>query len=151
MGKKFTAAEYALKLLAVRPRTMKELRLRLRKRGYQQEEIEETLKSLRELNILDEEEFAESFIKGKMRKLYSKSWIKRELLKAGLPEDQVNTWLNEFYDETSVLSKLTEHAKHVFSQLHDLEKARRRIYAFVLRHGHSPSIARKIIDEALTQ
>lgn len=151
MRRKLNAMEYALKLLAVRPRTMKELRQRLKRKGYQQDEVEETLQALKESKVLDEEEFAESFIKGKMRKLYSRSWIKRELVRTGLPEDDVEALLDEFYDEKEVLSKLTERAKLVFNQLKDSERARRRIYAFVIRHGHSPDIAKKVLYKVLSQ
>ena len=151
MGRKLNAMEYALKLLAVRPRTEKELRRRLKKKGYQQDEVEEALQVLRESRVLDEEEFAESFIKGKMRKLYSRSWIKRELVRSGLREDEVNTLLDEFYNEEEVLSKLTERAKRVFNQLKNSERARQRIYAYVIRHGHSPDIAKTVLEKVLSQ
>ncbi len=143
--RKPSARDAALRLLRVRPRTAQELRHRLQRKGYSEGEIKEVLEDLKATGVLDEREFAESFTLGKMRNLYSRTWIGRALRQAGVPDDIVNTVLSEVYHEEEVLQGLVDHAQRIAQQVSDPEKAKRRVYAYILRRGHPPSVAYRVL------
>ncbi len=147
MTRKRTAREVALHLLRVRPRTRKELRQRLQGKGFPEEKIEEVIQELQNTGLLDEQEFAEAFVLGKVRKLYSRSWIFKALMKAGVTEAMATRVLEELYSDEDVYRGLLQHAQEVASRVRDPEKAKRRIYNFILRRGHSASLAYQILRE----
>jgi len=84
VGKFKDPKSYAIKLLSIRLRSEEELRIRLKRKGFEEKDIENTIKELKELNLLDDREFARVFYETKRKKLWSDSLIASHLKRFGI-------------------------------------------------------------------
>jgi len=77
-----------MRLLAVRARSERELRLRLQKRGLGKNAIDECLASLRRVGLVNDAEFATSWVESRMRlRPMGRRALRRELREKGIEED----------------------------------------------------------------
>ncbi len=81
--------ETALRILALRDHAERELRDKLIRKGYQKEEVEETIEKLRELRLLDDKEFALKYALERRRKLFGDLKIEFELRNKGVKEEVI--------------------------------------------------------------
>lgn len=132
--KKRGPMEYVLYLLSRRPRTEKELRLALKKRGVESDEIDEIIEKLESWKYINDFSYAEEFIKIKMKKLYGPGYIRSELLKRGIPDSVIRESLEQFYDEDFVMELAVERARKMLGDSYD-EKARRKVWNYFARRG----------------
>ena len=137
----------ALKLISFKDRTEKELKDRLSEKGYEENEIEETVEFLKEYKYLDDEKYAKSLCIDCVNiKKWGKSRIFSELMRRGIPREIADAAVAEnACDEGSVIA---EEIKKRFknSDLGNL-KERSRIFSYFARRGFSPSQIRGAINE----
>ena len=136
----FKAKEFALKLLSFRPRSRKELKDRLKKKGFEQEAIEQTLNRLEELNLIDDHKFASMWVEEKLRyRPTGRRVLEQELYLKGIDKDIISEVLDKVYsdiDEKDLALKLFEKRKKQYAKL-DEDVAKRRINNLLLRRGFS--------------
>ncbi len=151
MSEEERAWNYALRLLSLRPRTKEELRLRLQRRGFAQDIVEKILARAEEAALLDDRAFA---------LLYAED----RLLSRPCPRRQI-AWELRARGVDKVLAEEAAHA--VLPELSEEELARRalasrrrlwdglppgvalrRAYAFLLRRGFPPELAKTVVEEA---
>ncbi|MCD6104411.1 MAG: RecX family transcriptional regulator [Thermosipho sp. (in: Bacteria)] len=102
----------ALRLLKFRIRSEKELALRLKQKGYSDEEVRETIEELKNKGFIDDEKFAYLYAYDSLT-LHKKGpfKIKMELIKLGVDEfiieDAIKKVLNEV-DLEEIKRELTE-------------------------------------------
>jgi regulatory protein len=134
------AKEFALKLLSFRPRSRKELKDRLKKKGFDQEIIERTLNRLEELNLIDDYKFASMWVEEKLRyRPTGRRVLERELYLKGIEKDIIAEVLDRAYsevDEKELALKILEKKKKQYAKL-DEDVAKRRINNLLLRRGFS--------------
>lgn len=134
------AKEFALKLLSFRPRSKKELKDRLKKKGFVEEIIEQTLHRLEELNLIDDQKFASMWVEEKLRyRPTGRRVLERELYLKGIEKDIIQEVLDEVYsglDEKELALKILEKKKKQYAKL-DEDVAKRRINNLLLRRGFS--------------
>jgi len=97
-GKK--AFSKALKYLAIKPRSRKELNDKLKDKKFSLEVVENILKKIDELGYLNDEDFAKSFLELKKSMGKGKIFIARELKRKGVDEEIIKGVLSRFYSET---------------------------------------------------
>lgn len=79
--------DVSIKYISVRMRSKKELEEYLKKKKYDQKDIEETIKRLQSQDLLNDEKFAKSYINDKLYLTnYGLTKIKNDLLKLGIEE-----------------------------------------------------------------
>lgn len=79
--------DVSIKYISVRMRSKKELEEYLKKKKYDQKDIEETIKRLQSQDLLNDEKFAKSYINDKLYLTnYGLIKIKNDLLKLGIEE-----------------------------------------------------------------
>ena len=144
--KKRGPMEYALYLLSRKPRTEKELRTALKKRGVSSDKIDEVIEKLESWKYIDDAGYAEDFIKIKMKKLYGPGYIRSELLKRGVPDSIIRESLEKFYDEDFVMKLAVERARKMLGDSYD-EKLRRRVWNYFARRGLPASEILKRVEE----
>jgi regulatory protein len=138
-GSLLKAKSDALRLLSVRPRSLEEMRGRLRLKKYPDGVIGEVLALFKRQGLLDDEKFAKLFAQSR---LYSRPVGKRELefelRKKGLSKELVSRTIEDLgeYDETEIAYQL------VFSRFHKMtgvspEKKKARLFGFLKRRGFS--------------
>src|SRR3972149_2443822 len=98
-----SAKEKALRLLALRQRTVNELREKLLDKGYPAPEVDNTLSNLTERGYLNDELFTRGFIQSRI--VVRRSCRKKivfELGKKGVARETIESILNEFKDSLEV-------------------------------------------------
>lgn len=140
------ARDYALKLLSYRPRTIKEIRDRLKLKDYDEDIVQEVIRNLKRLNLLNDREFALSWATNRMRlKPVGRFRLRQELLAKGIPEGLISETIEAAYqeaDEVELASQVAGQKMRSYRNLNDLT-SRRRMYAFLQRRGFSHEIIRE--------
>jgi len=87
----------ALKYLALKPRSRKELEKKLSEKKFGEETIRLALKQIDNWGYLNDEEFAKSFLELKKFLGKGKNFIFRELKRKGVDEQIIKKALSQFY------------------------------------------------------
>lgn len=112
--------DVSIKYISVRMRSKKELEEYLKKKKYDQKDIEETIKRLQSQDLLNDEKFAKSYINDKLYLTnYGLTKIKNDLLKLGVEEYIIDAIVNNIdlqviYDK---LSKIIDKELKINSKL----------------------------------
>ena len=145
-GSAAKARAYALTLLRYRGRSEKELRDRLRKKGYQQVDIEATVVYLRDSGFLDDRALAENLKRQAMtNKLLGFDGARRFMHQRGLPRDIIDEALA--YDEETELfgiAKLLDKKQRTIEKYPE-PKRTRSLIGFLMRKGYSLHIIRRAL------
>lgn len=143
------ARNNAYALLRQRPRSVCEIRNRLKLKGYDDDLVEDVVVNLKRLGELDDERFARLWVESRMRMNPAGDVVLKHELKAkGISDSIVEAVLTENsgkYDEYEVALSM---AKDRFERLKKLDrrKATKRIYDFLLRRGFKYDVIRRIIE-----
>ena len=87
--------DVSIKYISVRMRSKKEIEQYLKKKKYDQKDIEETIKRLQSQDLLNDEKFAKSYINDKLYLTnYGLTKIKNDLLKLGVEEYIIDAIVN---------------------------------------------------------
>lgn len=144
-----SAKEKGIRLLAVRPRSTKELADRLKQTKYSSAVIEAVLVEFDRLGLLNDSEFGRMFAQSKMiTKPMGQFLLKRELVHKGLNETDVDAAIESAYSEFSeekVAWNLASRRKKRLVSLDEI-KAKKRLSDFLLRRGFNWEIIKNIIE-----
>lgn len=144
----------AVELLAVRARSTRDLRMRLRRAGAAEAQIERAVQRLMALNLLNDEEYARNL--AHMRVVgggVSKRRIGQELRKRGVPRDvadeAIDATLQEVeLDEQGAALTAAGRRLRALGSLDELTR-RRRLYAFLARRGYGPDVIARALRDLL--
>jgi regulatory protein len=92
-GSALSAENVAMNLLARREHSRAELAEKLRKREFEPEEVDATISSLAERNLVSDERFAESFTSGRIRRGQGPVRIRQELRQRGVADALIEACL----------------------------------------------------------
>ncbi len=149
--KKNTAPmDAALKYLGARARTVREVERHLDDCQYGEVEIMETVQRLEELNLLNDQAFAEEFIRTRLAtKPMSRAHLREQLLSHEIPKEILETVLAGVDDEMEQHSAYLVAEKYL-RQFAGLEDGVRRDRALkrVLARGYSFDRARAAVEAA---
>lgn len=142
------AKEKAMRLLAVRPRSTKEIVDRLRQAKFSQAVIDWVIPELERVGLLNDFEFAKMFARSRMiTRPVGEFLLRRELKQKGLSEEQIEAGVEEAYAETSevqVAGTLAAKRKKRYLELEEM-KAKKRLSDFLIRRGFNWEIVKDII------
>lgn len=140
----------ALNILSYRQRSIKELREKLKEKGYDSLFIEKAIDYCREQNYLNDEEFSISYIKDKqyLNKLGSKR-IKYELINKGVSKDIIDEVLqvNPEYEFNIALDLANKKLSSYKND--DRNSIYRKLGGFLQRKGYPFDIIKKVLDQVL--
>jgi len=139
------AYDDALKYLKYRPRSVTEVKTRLKKKQYKQEVIEKTIKRLKKLGLLNDDEFVKMWIRDRSnRKPRGRKLIHYELEKKGIPVEIIkeNLSILTLEDEIDMARRLI---KKRFKKDESINKE--RIMNYLYTKGFSLSIIQKVLKE----
>lgn len=111
-------------------KTENELRLKLKKLGYNQEVIQDVIYYFKDLGYIGDEEYVDAYMRQCMRlKSYSLFEIKNKLLQKGIKKDIIEKKLGVFQDnfpdyEKEIINKLLN------SKLKNMEDLKKKQYLF---------------------
>ncbi|MCK5738102.1 RecX family transcriptional regulator [bacterium] len=147
---KKSAKEQALRLLAYRARSEKEMGDRLQKKGYDSDISAWVVAELKRLNFLSDQQFSLAFVRDKMRtKPMGPYLIRLELKKKGVTDSFIQAAIEEAYREKSPLEIATALGRKKFSQQPTLPliKRKQRTGDLLTRRGFSWDIIRDVLEQ----
>lgn len=143
------AKESALRFLSYRPRSEKELRDKLKNKGFTKDIIEEVIEDLKSVNLLNDYEFASAWIRDRLsNNPRGKVLLKQELYRKGVKEEIIKKIVKEYFaDETEELNLAKSLLQKRKRRYENLEKnvAKRRLTDFLLRRGFSYDIIKQVL------
>ncbi|MFH0930521.1 MAG: RecX family transcriptional regulator [Candidatus Zixiibacteriota bacterium] len=139
----------ALKFLSYRMRSEKEVRDKLKKKEFANDLIDEVIKDLKRINLIDDSNFASAFVRDKIsNKPQGKILLKQELWKKGIKDETIEKVLKEYFEdeeeELNLAKNLLEKRKKRYENL-DKNVAKRRMMSFLLRRGFSYEIVKQAL------
>ena len=163
---KWRLRQAALRLLSYRSRTERELRVRLRAKGFPPALVEWCLHRLREQELLDDQAFASAHVRHRIRlRPRGRSKLREELRRKGVVAHVADEAITEAFleEETSdetlareVALKWVERGGRVVAKAltaarfsEERERTRRRLYAFLSRRGFAPDAIRSAFAAAV--
>ncbi len=139
-------------LLKFRLRSEKEIRLRLKKKKFDQKIIEETVAFLKDKEFINDNYFAQAWLESRLKRPLGLRRIKEELRQKGIDKEIINSQISEIKKDYSEEEIVAEIAKARFNRLKNIERelAKRRLYAYFLRRGFSPEIVIDVLNQSRT-
>ncbi|HNQ17621.1 MAG TPA: regulatory protein RecX [Smithellaceae bacterium] len=134
------AQQKAYRLLSLRPRSEKELKKKLREKGFSPPVVEEVLEKLRELKYLDDESFARQWARNlAVNKLWGNKKIILSLREKGIEGDLIGEAVEKARQEISEeeAAEFLVNKKKSVKKGPELspQKEKQRIFQSLLRRG----------------
>jgi regulatory protein len=136
------AKNYAFLLLKFRLRSEKELIWRLKRKKFDAATIKKVLEFLKEKDFINDKDFAKSWAESRLKRVWGLKKIKEELKLKGIAQDTIDNQIAEIkksYCEKEIVSEIIEKRTKRLKGI-EPEKAKRRIYAYLLRRGFSQDV-----------
>ena len=145
------AKQRAFRLLAMRARSEKELRAKLREKGFDESVVEEVAVRLRELNCLDDESFARQWARNlALNKLFGNRRIEAGLMEKGIPQPLIRQVLTEVREELTereaVILLIRKTVDNGAGKMDDRE--RRRLAQSLMGKGFPPGLVFDILNRS---
>jgi regulatory protein len=141
--------QYALYLLKNRSRSRKEITVKLRDKGYSDEEIGQTVSDLERIGLLDDRKYAENYVHDKVR-IYRRGRhrIGLELIQKGVPKELVNEALSaiETNDELAAAKSLLKSKERSWANLTERKRFERAI-SLLQRRGFPGAVIRQVLKD----
>ncbi len=152
--KTFNPKAYALRLLELRGRSVKDVRDKLRVKGASPADVDLVIDDLLLLGLLDDEKFARDWIENRQHfRPTGVVRLRQELFAKGIDREIVDQAIREYKsyaDEFPAALDLARRKMKLYSKL-DADTARRRLAGFLARRGYETSIVSKVLKELLKE
>ena len=144
----------AYKYATYKPRTVFQVRDKLKQLGYDLSEIDAGIEFLKQFNLLDDETYAANYIKMRAKsKKFGKSRIIVELKKLGVNEHIIESALYHEYDEEDAYSTAVEAFNKKIRMLQNkpIDKQKRSMIDYLIRRGFNWQLINRIIEEKMNE
>jgi regulatory protein len=143
--------ERALRLLAVRARSRRELEGRLLRAGFEAEEVHREVARLEAVGLVDDGAFARQVVEHELKSRRSgRRAVVSRLMAKGVAKDEIDRALDEVAgepDEERALELARARSSRLVSA--SRERAFSRLVAYLARRGFDPEVARRAARTAL--
>lgn len=146
------AKEYAFTLLGFRPYSVKELRQRLRQKGFSTEVANQVIRIMEEHGYLDDEAYARRWVEILLqRRGFGCQRLLQELVARGIERRLAERVLAELPPEGEFerAKSLAQKKLRSFSK-RDPGKTYQYLARYLIRQGFTPEISRKVLEEVLS-
>lgn len=144
------ANNYAIKLLSYRWRAEKEIKDKMREKGYEVDIIDSTIDYLYDQNLLNDKRFAETFTRDKMNfNKWGSYKIKQELYTKGISRNVVDEVLEEYGDDEYERALELARKKITSYKNDDRNAIYRKLGGFLQRKGYSYDCVSRILKELI--
>lgn len=145
------AKKTAMNMLAMRDHASGELRDKLLKRDFLPEAVDALIAKLQKSRLLNDEEFAHRYVRAhRERRKLSRTALRRELSKKGLPPEIVSGAVEDVDGEDDLARQVAE-KKAASTRGLDYEVRERRILGMLARRGFASSVCLKVTREVLAE
>ena len=147
------AVEQALTFLKYSDRTVHEMKEKLRGKGFSESVVGKATAKLKHLGYLNDGQYAERWIRGKLRsRPIGRRLIRQKLRLKGIHPDVIDEKLEPLYHEFSESSGLEELARKQVMKYGTLEKRRlrKKLFDFLFRRGFEYGECISAVDHAVS-
>jgi regulatory protein len=133
------AKNYALRLIKFRLRSEKEIRDKLKNKGYGPEVIEEVLAFLKKTQFVDDALFAKLWVQSRIKRSMGLGRLAYELKGKGIDKGVIQeaiSGVREGYNEEEVVREIIQRKLAKMRHL-SADKIKARLYGFLLRRGYT--------------
>lgn len=143
------ARKIVFRLLKVRHRSCQEIIVKLQHKMIPDHIIKDTIKYFKGLELIDDRQFARSWISSRLKKPYGSNRIRCELKNKGIDPETIEREVRGLtetrdYSEIEILENLARKRAIKYKGL-DLEKRKARLYGYLLRRGFNTHNIVKVI------
>jgi len=138
---------YALMLLGYRERSLREIRMRMRQKGYEEKLIEKVMKYLKDRNLINDKRFTRLWAESRIKKGYGSWRIQSELEQKGVNREMADEILKDLYsgiDEVQVALDLVEKKRWVSKEPPRLTE---RVSNLLRRRGFSFEVISNVVEK----
>jgi regulatory protein len=138
----------ALNLLARRPRSEREVRDRLKRKGFPPETIDAAVAKLEGWRYVDDDAFARYWVENReANKPRGRRLLEQELRLKGVDRETIRQTIDETeLDEASAALQLGRSKLRTYGSL-EPAVARRRLGAFLVRRGYGYDVVKPVLDQ----
>ncbi|MDP3143330.1 MAG: regulatory protein RecX [Candidatus Omnitrophota bacterium] len=142
------AKRIAYQLLKFRARSEREIRDRLKQKGFPLGIIQQTIDYLYKLKYLNDGEFALAWTNSRILKPLGLRRIAFELKQKGIAPEVIEETFNGLKGKYQEYDTVMELAKNKFKKMKDIEeyKAKQRIFSFLTRRGFKLDTINEVMD-----
>jgi len=141
----------ALRLLEVRPRSEQELRTRLKQKQFLPEQIDNTIKRLRDLELIDDAQFAQLWVNNRQNlNPRGAQALRQELRAKGIDRQVVDQVIEANVNEDSEHAACVDVARkalHKYARETDRATFQRKFGSFLQRRGFSFATMKPVLAE----
>lgn len=150
----FSLKNSALRIISRRPHSEFELKVKLRKKGFDQTDINPIIENFIDKGYLSDKDFAFRYAEEALNKKKGLMKIKGELISKGINREIIDEVMLSLNDEESFLENAKILANRKISSLKhkSLEKnqLRQKLYSHLNSKGYNHTIIRQVVDEILS-
>lgn len=140
----------AFRYLANRSHSEKELKLKLKNKGFAENLIDEVLEELKAAKFIDDEQFALSFSRSRINsKQMGARLLRQELWQKGIEKEIVDKTVKLIYQdfpEEKLAASLVEKRKTKYKNLDAFEQ-KKKLHDFLIRRGFNWEIVQKMLEK----
>lgn len=145
--------ETALKIIERTLKTEKEVEIKLRQKGFEENLIDKAISFLKKYDFVNDNKYIKCYVKEKIKK-DGKNKIKYNLMKKGIREDLIEKELNEVnIDKQQYYNTLMELARKKYEILSKKEadklKVKKKICDYLLRKGYLWEEIKPVLNDLL--
>ena len=139
----------ALRFLKIRPRSIAELKGKLKTKGFSFDEIEAAVVYLMDIGLLDDRAFTKSWIAYRLARPFGFRRICAELQQKGVAKDIIEEAITEAKGEYAEDKTVLDLALRRWERLSgiDPQKKKKRVFDFLVRRGYSMDAVIKVIKK----
>lgn len=145
------ALEKAIRLLAARSRTEKEIEISLRQNAYPEITITRVMERLLKANYLNDSEFAANWAASRSTKGIGVSRIRMELRQKGIAQEEIDSALEALEDADIIVSAIKVAEKSARGKDLSSREDQQKVIAALVRRGYDFSVARRALLDILNQ
>lgn len=143
----FMAKDKVLSYLTSRSKSKKEIVLYLKKRSFSEKIIKEILDYCEEMNLIDEEDFAEKYVRELARKRKGPYFIRQKLIEKGISMDNFDEYIRQIYSKDEIETNIEYLIEKKMKSLKKIEinVAKGKILNYLLRLGYVYDDIKKVL------
>lgn len=146
------ALDRAVGYLAARPCSRREIEQKLRRVGYRPNTIEMVLYKLEKEKLLNDEEFADTWVQQRSQRQLGRRRIEMELRQKGVDRETIDQALAAVDEDTEVEQAtllVQKKLRSILAKDEPVYKQVQRLAAMLARRGYSWDVAKQAIDRAM--
>ena len=144
------ANNYILTILSKSFKTEKQLKDKLKEKGFQDKHIDNAIELMKSYKYIDDERFAKSYVNDSISfTKMGKNKIKNKLYAKGIDKDTINETLNSLVDDEQQFEAAFSLASKKYPNIKEQDKRKKnqKLVSFLQYRGFSFDIIKKVIDK----